>query len=96
MDPFTIYKTVWTVDVCVKIPHIHKIGGKLFGGFCHDEGDIPVVTEIKNDPTKIFAEGILVKVDNPRNYGYAHRNARRYRNKYKKNKLNDVANSRYE
>ena len=68
-----IYKSV-PVVISMKMSHVRKIDGRLYGGFCMDHGDIPVATY--NEITQRFEA-----VDNSRGYGYAHRNAKRYRNK---------------
>ena len=70
----TFYNDIPNVRIKTKIPHIRKIGGKLYRGFCIDYGDIPVTTY--NEITHKFEE-----VVNNRGFGYAHRNALRYRNK---------------
>lgn len=68
-----IWKDV-PVKIRIKMPHIRKIGGRVYDSFINDYGDIPVVNF--NTITNKFEE-----VVNNRGTAYAARNRLRYRNK---------------
>lgn len=76
MHKFVIYKDV-PVIIERKMMHVRKIGGRIYGSFCKDYGDIPVV--VFNEETKQF-EPVL----NSRGKGYAGRNRKMHRNAKRK------------
>ena len=70
-NSLVIWKSL-PIIIEVKMPHIRKIGGRLYSGFCRDYGDVPVV--VINSITKQPME-----VVNTRGNGYAHRNHQKFR-----------------
>lgn len=75
MNSLVIWRDV-PVIINIKMPHVRKIGGRTYSGFCNDYGDVPVA--VINSIT-----GKAMEVVNNRGNAYAHRNSKKYHKKKK-------------